>query len=76
MDRVTRVLDEVFDSRAEAARSAASFREVEGFDSLAFIDLVAAFEREFTLDLSAEEVQEILSYEGMRTVLEARGIAA
>jgi len=56
--------------------TAESFRDVEGFDSLTYIELVAAVEREFEIELSAEEVQAIMSYDGMRTVLEAHGVAA
>ena len=76
MDRVARLLHEVFDGRADAALTAESFRDVEGFDSLAYIELVSAVEREFEIELTAEEVQEILSYDGMRAVLASRSISS
>ena len=75
MDRVTTILERVFGPDLPSALEAESFQDVEEFDSLAYMELVSALESEFQLELAPDEVRRILSYDGIVSVLAARGIA-
>lgn len=70
------VLANVFDGRWQEAASAVAFSDVEGWDSLRYVQLVLAVQEEFGIELSADEIQRLPSYEGLRSVLVERGIQA
>lgn len=76
MDRVNALLENVFDGRWQQAADADSFVQVEGWDSLEYVRLVVAVQDEFDVELSAEEIEQLLSYDGLKAVLAGRGIAA
>jgi acyl carrier protein len=76
MDRLNSLLEEIFDGRFRQAVEAESFPEVEGWDSLVYVRLVVAVQDEFDVQLTAEEIERLLSYEGLKAVLAGRGVDA
>jgi acyl carrier protein len=49
--------------------------ETENWDSLAHIELIAALETEFSVELSADDIVEMITYAKIRSVLGGKGVA-
>jgi acyl carrier protein len=49
--------------------------ETENWDSLAHIELIAALESEFSVELSSDDIVEMITYAKIRSVLGGKGVA-
>jgi acyl carrier protein len=76
MSALESLLENIFDGRWQEAAAADAFVDVEGWDSLRYVQLVVGVEQAFGIELSAEEIERLPSFEGLRSVLAKRGIQA
>lgn len=72
--RLKNVIEAVFDEDFAAIESAATFSEIENWDSLNYIRLVVAIQAEFGVELTPEEIQQIKSITAIQEILKARGV--
>ena len=70
MDRLTKVFQDVFDDDEIVLTDNTSAKDIEDWDSLEHINLIAAVEKEFKMRFTMEEVS------GMKNVGEMAGIVA
>ena len=59
MERVTKLVVEQLDVKPEEVKAEASFTDDLGADSLDVVELVMAFEEEFSVDIPDEDVEKI-----------------
>lgn len=74
IDRVERVLKVVFDLTTENIDINWGPEQVDGWDSMAHLDLVMALGEEFGIDLEFDEVMSIGVIRDIYSVLDRRGI--
>ena len=70
MDRLTKVFQDVFDDDEIVLTDNTSAKDIEDWDSLEHINLIAAVEKEFKMRFTMKEVS------GMKNVGEMAGIVA
>jgi acyl carrier protein len=58
-----------------AVTDSLTIAETENWDSLAHIELIAALETEFSVELSADDIVEMITYAKIRSVLGGKGVA-
>jgi acyl carrier protein len=74
IDRVERILKGVFDLTTENVDINSGPEQIEGWDSMAHLDLVMALGEEFGIDLEFDEVMSIGVIRDIYSVLDRRGI--
>lgn len=74
MDQQLRALAaEVFDVDPAAFGDDVDFRTLEGWDSLTHMELIAGVEQAFQIELTGDEIVEMMSVAAARKILERRG---
>lgn len=74
MDRVTRLVGDVFGKDPGAIADADGPHTISEWDSMGHLNLVLALEAEFALSISADEATNLLTVSAIRELLRARGI--
>jgi acyl carrier protein len=74
--RLTQVVAEILRLPEHSITDELSLATTDSWDSLAHMELVAAIEQEFSVELSADDIVAMVSFAGIRSVLASRGIAA
>ena len=72
--RLKNIIESVFDEDFEEIERAATFSEIENWDSLNYIRLVVAIQTEFGVELTPQEIQQIKSIAAIQEILKARGL--
>lgn len=72
--KLKEVLARIFNVSIDTITADASPDTIESWDSLRHMNLVLALEEEFGVELTDDQVVEILSYELIRIVLQEHGI--
>ena len=73
--KLKEVLARVFNVSIEAITDDASPDTIETWDSLRHMNLVLALEEDFGVELTDDQVVEILSYKLIKIVLQEQGVA-
>ncbi len=73
MDSLENVIQRVF--RAENIPAEATMADVEAWDSLTHMDLVADIESNFNITLTGDEIAAMQSVGAIRELLQMRGVA-
>ncbi len=51
-----------------------SMKDIESWDSLTHMDLIAELESHFTIELTMDEITEMVSVKAIRKILAAKGV--
>ena len=73
-EKLRELFAKMFGLAIEDVTDAASIHSVEGWDSLKHINLMLAIEEEFGVSLSPEEVESMISFGLIKSVLKDHGI--
>jgi len=73
-ERVRNLLEKVFDEEFAAIAEVENFRNLEFWDSLMYVNLVIGLQSEFKVNLSKNDIQDLLSVNGIEAVLSRHGI--
>jgi acyl carrier protein len=73
--RLSELVAEILRLPPDAVTDSLTIAETENWDSLAHIELVAALESEFSVELSADDIVEMITYAKIRSVLGSKGVA-
>lgn len=73
-ETLKKLLEKVFDEQFEMLTSLENFKNLEFWDSLMYVNLVVAIQAEFKVALTKDEIQKILSVNGIETILLNHGI--
>jgi acyl carrier protein len=73
--RLSELVCEVLRLPSGAVIDSLTIAETENWDSLAHIELIAALETEFSVELSADDIVEMITYAKIRSVLGGKGVA-
>lgn len=73
--RLSELVAEVLRLPPDAVTDGLTIAETENWDSLAHIELIAALESEFAVELSADDIVEMITYAKIRSVLGGKGVA-
>jgi acyl carrier protein len=73
--RLRQLLADVLQLPGDRITPVLAMKDVEVWDSLRHMELVAAIEKTFTLELTFEEIVAMQSVSAIETVLSARGMA-
>jgi acyl carrier protein len=69
MDKVTEIVEEVFKlAKGEAERNL-SMNEVPSWDSLSHMDLIVAIEDAFQIQLTGDDIADMISIENIRSII-------
>ena len=74
-NRLSALVADVLRLPPDAVSDGLAIAETENWDSLAHIELVAALESEFSVELSADDIVEMVTYAKIRSVLGGKGVA-
>jgi acyl carrier protein len=73
--RLSELVADILRLPPDTVTDALTIAETENWDSLAHIELVAALESEFSIELSADDIVEMITYAKIRAVLGGKGVA-
>jgi acyl carrier protein len=73
--RLSELVADILRLPPDAVTDALTIAETENWDSLAHIELVAALESEFSVELSADDIVEMITYARIRAVLGGKSVA-
>jgi acyl carrier protein len=76
VDKLSRVLSQVFDIPAERITDEDAPDTIQSWDSLTHVHLVLALEAEFALVLSPDDAAEMLSVGAIRQILTDKGVTS
>ncbi len=74
MDRLNAILKEVFGIEAGTIEKNFNLRDLETWDSMAYMMLVSRVEQDFQIELDAEEIVKLLSIDQIELILKERNI--
>jgi len=72
LERVTKLVVEQLDVKPEEVKAESSFTDDLGADSLDVVELVMAFEEEFSVDIPDEDVEKITTVGAAVTYISAK----
>ena len=73
--RLSELVAEILRLPQNAVTDGLTIAETENWDSLAHIELIATLETEFAVELSADDIVEMITYAKIRSVLGGKGVA-
>jgi acyl carrier protein len=73
--RLQEILAEILRLPAHSVIDGLTLADTENWDSLAHMELVAAIEQEFAVELSLDDIVGMVSYAKIRSVLVGKGLA-
>jgi acyl carrier protein len=73
--RLSELVADILRLPPDSVTDALTIAETENWDSLAHIELIAALESEFSVELSADDIVEMITYAKIRSVLGRKGVA-
>jgi acyl carrier protein len=74
MSKLQTFIESVFDEDYDEVSNIKSFRELENWDSLKYLKLIVAIQAEFGIELSPEEILQVISVPDIKCVLESKGV--
>lgn len=66
------LLEELFGMPVQRIRDTEAFKDLPDWDSLTYVRLVVAVQELVGEELTAEEIEQIISYEGLQSVIANR----
>jgi acyl carrier protein len=75
-ERIQQVFQEVFHNQDLTVSDSTTSKDIQGWDSFAQVRLVIAFEEEFDIKFTTDEVATISSVAGLKDALVSKGVAA
>tara|TARA_Y100001968_G_C19014068_1_gene551978 strand:+ start:175 stop:408 length:234 start_codon:yes stop_codon:yes gene_type:complete len=69
MNKVDEIFRELFKISQERIYDDATMNDIPGWDSLTHMDLIAAIEEEFAIELDGDEIAEMTSIENVRKII-------
>jgi acyl carrier protein len=76
MQKLDTIFADLFDESLAEVKLASEFKNLESWDSLKHIQLVTQIEGQFKVDLTAEEILKLTSYQSALTLLQFKGVQA
>ena len=76
LEKMKEIIAEQLSVDAESITEASSFKEDLGADSLDLFELVLALEDEYSVEIPAEDLQELLTVGQVMDYLKAKGVEA
>lgn len=76
LEKMKEIIAEQLSVDAETITEASSFKEDLGADSLDLFELVMALEDEYSVEIPAEDLQELLTVGQVMDYLKAKGVEA
>lgn len=73
-EKLKNILEQLLDESFETLEKMQDFKESEDWDSLNYVNLVVSLESEFKIKLKKEDIQQLLSVAGIKTVLVKYGV--
>jgi len=73
-ERLSRLIAEILRLPIQSVNDELSLRSTDNWDSLTHMELIAAIEQEFSVDLTADDIVAMTTYSGIKSVLGARGV--
>jgi acyl carrier protein len=74
MSKLDRLIAELFEDDCGSVPDDEIFREIPGWDSLKHVQLVVGIQFEYGVDLSADEISQLVSKRAVLNILAARGL--
>lgn len=73
-DQLAVIFECVFEEESTKAKCCCSFKELECWDSLRYVQLVAALESTFEIELDAQQISLLITFQGLCDVLAQHAI--
>ena len=73
-DKVKELISEQLDVKADDITEASNIQDDLGADSLDVVDLVMALEDEFDVEIPAEELDDVATFEDVLNYLKSKGV--
>jgi acyl carrier protein len=70
MDKINKILEEVLNVSAVEAQENLGMDDVSDWDSLTHMNLIVAIEDEFTIEISGDDIAEMISFDAIRTTVQ------
>ena len=74
MNRLDDLITEILECDIGSFSSSTPFKDIDGWDSLKHLRLVVGIESNFQIQLSAEDIQKMISLVDARRILKERGV--
>jgi acyl carrier protein len=74
LEQVTSIFHEVFDNPQLVITENTNASHIDGWDSFAHINLIVAFEEEFDIEFTTQEISELTCVGDMLNLLQKKGI--
>lgn len=68
------LLERIIDEEFEMIKAATNFRDLEFWDSLMYVNLVVGIQKEFKVELTKDDIQNLLSVSSIESVLSNHGV--
>jgi len=68
------VMADIFEISIDQINASTTMENIEAWDSLKHIELIAAIEEKFEIVLETEEMIEMISFKDIKRILSAKGI--
>lgn len=72
-EKLKNLLEKVLDEDFESLTSADNFKNLEFWDSLKYVNLVVGLQAEFKVNLTKDDIQNLLSVNGIEAILSRYG---
>lgn len=72
--RLTQLLAEILRLPPRAINDELTLAGTDNWDSLTHMELIAALEQEFSIELSVDEIVAMVTFPGIQSVLGAKGV--
>jgi len=73
-DKLKSLLEKILDEEFEAINRVANFKDLEFWDSLVYVNLVVGLQKEFKVELTKDDIQQVLSVNSIESVLTQHGV--
>ena len=75
-EQIKAILSELFNVPAANISDTFAMADTESWDSLRHMELIVSLENEFNIQLTADEITEMLTFEKIAAILNSKGVLA
>lgn len=75
IEKLKGLLEKIFDEDFSAISKVENFKELEFWDSLMYVNLVVGIQKDFKIELTKDDIQNLLSVKSIETVLSRYGVS-
>lgn len=72
MQELTKIIAETFGEKESNIREDTEMKEIDSWDSLTHMELIANLESEYTIEFTADEIVEMVTVAKIRELVEAK----